>query len=56
VLVLPDLLGLNPGFSPRFLKRYAELHETASEAVRTYAREVRERLYPAAEHSFAEED
>ena len=56
VLVLPDLLGLNPGFSPRFLKRYAELHETASEAIRTYAREVRGRLYPGPEHSFTEED
>jgi 3-methyl-2-oxobutanoate hydroxymethyltransferase len=53
VLVLPDLLGLNPGFHPRFLKRYAELWGTALEAVRTYAGEVRERAYPDDDHAFS---
>lgn len=52
VLVLYDALGLNPGFTPRFLKRFAELHDVALEGVRTYAREVREGTYPDAEHSF----
>ena len=52
VLVLYDALGLNPGFSPKFLKRFAELHDVALEGVRAYAREVRERSYPDAEHSF----
>ena len=37
VLVLPDLLGLNEGFSPRFLKRYANLADTVRDAVREYA-------------------
>lgn len=52
VLVLPDALGLNPGFQPRFLKRFAELHDAALDGVRDYAREVREGRYPAPEHSF----
>lgn len=52
VLVLYDALGLNPGFTPKFLKRFAELHDVAVEGVRTYAREVRARSYPDAEHSF----
>jgi 3-methyl-2-oxobutanoate hydroxymethyltransferase len=53
VLVLPDLLGLNPGFQPRFLKRYAELWDVASDAVRRYASEVREGRYPDDDHSFS---
>src|SRR6266542_2066817 len=48
VLVLPDLLGLNDGFAPRFLKKYANLAETAREAVAKYADEVREGQYPDA--------
>jgi 3-methyl-2-oxobutanoate hydroxymethyltransferase len=51
VLVLPDLLGLNDGFAPKFLKRYAELSTVAREAVSKYASEVRSGEYPDAEHS-----
>lgn len=54
VLVSYDALGLNPGFVPKFLKRFAHLHDVALEGVREYAREVREGSYPAAEHSFDE--
>jgi len=52
VLVLPDALGLNPGFRPRFLKLFAELHEAARQGVEGYVREVREGSYPAPEHFF----
>lgn len=52
VLVLPDMLGLNEGFSPRFLKRYANLAETVRDAVRTYGDDVRQHRYPSADHSF----
>jgi 3-methyl-2-oxobutanoate hydroxymethyltransferase len=52
VLVLYDALGLNPGFKPRFLKRFAELHEVALEGVKRYAEEVRSGAYPDDEHSF----
>jgi 3-methyl-2-oxobutanoate hydroxymethyltransferase len=49
--VLPDLLGLNDGFQPKFLKRYANLAEASREAVAKYAEEVRSQTYPDAEHS-----
>ncbi|MFQ5536666.1 MAG: 3-methyl-2-oxobutanoate hydroxymethyltransferase [Gemmatimonadota bacterium] len=52
VLVLYDALGLNPGFAPRFLKRFADLHGAALEGISRYAREVREGSYPGPEHSF----
>ena len=52
VLVLHDMLGLNEGFNPKFLKRYAELGEAVRGAVRAYAAEVREGTYPGPEHSF----
>ena len=51
VLVLPDLLGLNDGFQPKFLKRYANLAEISRDAVAKFAEEVRSTTYPDAEHS-----
>ena len=50
VLVLHDMLGLNEGFSPKFLKRYAELAGVVRDAARTYAAEVRAGTYPGVEH------
>jgi len=52
VLVLPDLLGLTDTFTPKFIKRYAQLAGAVRDAVRTYADDVRAGKYPAAEHSF----
>ena len=52
VLVLHDMLGLNSGFAPKFLKRYAELGDAAREAIRTFAAETREGRYPDDAHSF----
>ncbi|HEX5004555.1 MAG TPA: 3-methyl-2-oxobutanoate hydroxymethyltransferase [Gemmatimonadales bacterium] len=52
VLVLPDMLGMNPAFSPRFLKRYADLDGVIRGAVSAYAADVREGRYPDPDHSF----
>jgi 3-methyl-2-oxobutanoate hydroxymethyltransferase len=52
VLVTPDMLGLNPGFSPKFLKRYVELAKDVTDATRRFAEDVRGGKYPAREHSF----
>ena len=52
MLVLPDLLGLNDTFSPKFLKRYADLARDVRQAVGSFAEEVRSGAYPDAEHSF----
>lgn len=51
VLVLPDLLGLNDGFAPKFLKKYADLAGTVRDAVKQYGDDVRAGTYPDAEHS-----
>lgn len=52
VLVLHDLLGLNDGFAPKFLKRYAQLADEVRGAVRQFGTEVRAGAYPDAAHSF----
>lgn len=51
VLVTPDMLGLFQGFKPKFVKRFAELHDAATSAVSDYIAEVREGMYPDDEHS-----
>jgi 3-methyl-2-oxobutanoate hydroxymethyltransferase len=54
VLVFHDLLGIGTGqHSPRFVKRYAEIHDRMVEGVRAYADEVRARRFPDAEHVYA---
>jgi 3-methyl-2-oxobutanoate hydroxymethyltransferase len=52
VLVLPDVLGLNDTFEPKFLKKYAEMAEEVRSAIGTWARDVRSGSYPDADHSF----
>ncbi len=52
VLVLHDLLGIETGVSPKFVKRYAALGQALSAAVQEYAAEVRQAWFPAEEHSF----
>lgn len=51
VLVLHDMLGLNEGFTPKFLKRYAELGQAAREAIGRFGAEVRGGAYPGPEHT-----
>lgn len=51
VLVGPDMLGLTPDFKPRFLKHFAQLRKSATDAVREYVAEVHAQTFPAAEHS-----
>ncbi len=51
VLVGPDMLGLNPGFQPKFLKQFADLRQQATQAVRSYIEEVRDGSFPDAAHS-----
>ena len=53
VLVLPDMLGLNADFQPRFLRRFAELGAAADAGVRAYVEAVRAGEYPADEHTFS---
>ncbi len=46
VLVMHDMLGINKGFSPRFLRRYADLSTTITEAVQAYVKDVKTKDFP----------
>ncbi|HEX7919252.1 MAG TPA: 3-methyl-2-oxobutanoate hydroxymethyltransferase [Gemmatimonadales bacterium] len=52
VLVLHDMLGLNEGFTPKFLKTYAKLAGEVKQAAEAYSADVRTGAYPGPEHSF----
>ncbi len=52
VLVCYDLLGMNPDFKPRFVKRYADLHGQIKGAAEAFFREVRTQAFPDEAHSF----
>ena len=46
VLVVHDMLGINKGFKPKFLRRYADLFETMTEAIGRYVADVRAVDFP----------
>ena len=46
VLVIHDMLGINKGFSPRFLRRYADLHTLMTDAVGRYVADVKSQDFP----------
>lgn len=52
VLVCNDLLGLDTSFKPRFVRRFAELEQPATNAFRDYVSAVKDGSFPAAEHAF----
>lgn len=51
VLVIYDLLGMDNEFSPKFVKKYANLHETITSAVGKYISEVKEGEFPSDEQA-----
>jgi len=55
VLVIYDLLGMNPEFSPKFVKRYLDLGVLIRDAVARYNDEVKHGAFPGPEHSFSTE-
>ncbi len=52
VLVGHDALGLTTDFNPRFVRRYARLDETITDAVQAYVQDVRDRNFPAEEETY----
>jgi 3-methyl-2-oxobutanoate hydroxymethyltransferase len=58
VLVTHDLLGLFERFTPKFVKKYADLHAEMERAFTAYLADVREHAFPAQEHivEMAEEE
>jgi 3-methyl-2-oxobutanoate hydroxymethyltransferase len=55
VLVIYDLLGMNPDFSPKFVKKYLDLGMLIRDAVTRYNDDVRHGVFPGPEHSFGNE-
>ena len=56
VLVCNDLLGFSNGFTPKFAKKYRDLHQEIVGAVSEYISDVRDRSFPAPEHTFKIDD
>ncbi|MCD8493444.1 MAG: 3-methyl-2-oxobutanoate hydroxymethyltransferase [Geovibrio sp.] len=52
VLVYHDVLGLFDDFTPKFVKRYANLKEVAVKAAENYVKEVKSGVFPDGGHSF----
>ena len=46
VLVVQDMLGMSKGFSPRFLRRYADLHTIMTDAIQQYVTDVKDSDFP----------
>lgn len=53
VLVLHDMLGLNKGFNPRFLRRYADMHQVMTNAVEQYITDVKSEDFPNEQEQYA---
>lgn len=52
VLVYHDMLGLQTDIRPKFIKQYGAFFSPMVEAVRSYAKEVKEAAFPTPEHSY----
>jgi len=56
VLVFHDMVGIKAGFTPRFVKRYAELGEAIVSAARAYKDDVESGAFPGPEETFTMTD
>ena len=52
VLVLHDLLGITTDFSPRFLRRYLNLEDSITDAVKSFCKDVRDGDFPNESESY----
>lgn len=52
VLVMQDMLGMNAGFAPKFLRKYAELGSEITRATKAYVQDVKQAQFPSAEESY----
>lgn len=56
VLVWQDMVGYADGFTPKFVKKYANVHDVMLEAFKQYKEDVEQQAFPTAEHTFAVSD
>ena len=54
VLVYQDMIGLNPGFMPKFLRTYANTFESIQSALNAYDRDVKDGKFPSESESYHE--
>lgn len=52
ILVVDDMLGMTKGFSPKFLRRYADLNTVMTDAIGNYIRDVKSSDFPNSEESY----
>lgn len=52
VLVYQDMLGMYSDFTPKFVKKYVNLNDIITDAVRTYREEIQSGIFPAKEHEY----
>lgn len=52
ILVLNDMLGLNQGFVPKFVKQYAQMADSLKNAVAEFIQEVKTESFPSQEHIY----
>lgn len=52
VLVMHDILGMNPDFKPKFVRQYANLFTTVSEAIKSFKADVQSRDFPNEKESY----
>jgi 3-methyl-2-oxobutanoate hydroxymethyltransferase len=52
VLVVHDMLGMNKDFSPRFLRRYADIDSVMTDAVKNYVKDVKDKDFPNEEEQY----
>jgi 3-methyl-2-oxobutanoate hydroxymethyltransferase len=52
ILVFHDLVGYSSGYLPKFVKKYADLHDVISRAVEKYKEDVKNGTFPDDEHSY----
>lgn len=56
VLVIHDLIGLFDRFTPKFVKKYTDINAQILQALREFTEEVRDGIFPTAEHSYSISD
>lgn len=52
ILVMHDMLGINNEFNPRFLRKYLQLQETVTGAVKQYISDIKDASFPTADESY----
>lgn len=52
VLVVDDMLGMTKGFTPKFLRRYADLHSIMTDAIGNYIKDVKDMSFPTKDEQY----